>query len=159
MFTAKPLKRLIESFERLPGIGPKTAARLTFYLLHVPQEELDKFASALSNLKKEIISLKDFEKQVQKILDGFQKRLLEISKKFTLDNTYRVGSFSEFKEIIEKRGGFIRASWCGSNKCEKQIQEETKATIRCMLNEKNKSGKCIRCGKKAKFEVLFAKAY
>ncbi len=112
-----------------------------------------------SNLKKEIISLKDFEKQVQKILDGFQKRLLEISKKFTLDNTYRVGSFSEFKEIIEKRGGFIRASWCGSNKCEKQIQEETKATIRCMLNEKNKSGKCIRCGKKAKFEVLFAKAY
>lgn len=55
MNLAKPLKRLIESFERLPGIGPKTAARLTFYLLHVPQEELDRFAEALSNLKKETV--------------------------------------------------------------------------------------------------------
>jgi len=49
----KAIQNLIESFEKLPGIGPKTAARLTFYLLHVPQGELDKFASATQNLKKE----------------------------------------------------------------------------------------------------------
>ena len=48
----KAIQNLIESFERLPGIGPKTAQRLTFYLLHVPQGELDKFASAAQNLKK-----------------------------------------------------------------------------------------------------------
>ena len=51
MILAKPIKRLIEAFERLPGIGPKTAARLTFYLLHVPQSELDEFAEATKNLK------------------------------------------------------------------------------------------------------------
>ena len=39
----------------LPGIGPKTAQRLTFYLLHVPQGELDKFANATQNLKKETV--------------------------------------------------------------------------------------------------------
>jgi len=55
MNLAKPIKRLIESFERLPGIGPKTAARLTFYLLHVPQSELEEFAGALENLKKETV--------------------------------------------------------------------------------------------------------
>jgi recombination protein RecR len=48
----KPLLRLIESFQKLPGIGPKTAQRLTYYLLHVPQVELDSFARALSQLKK-----------------------------------------------------------------------------------------------------------
>jgi len=48
----KPLLRLIESFQKLPGIGPKTAQRLTYYLLHVPQAELDSFAKALSQLKK-----------------------------------------------------------------------------------------------------------
>lgn len=48
----KPIVEVSESFERLPGIGPKSAQRLTFYLLHVPQSELDKFASALTNLKK-----------------------------------------------------------------------------------------------------------
>lgn len=50
----KAIQNLIESFERLPGIGPKTAQRLTFYLLHVPQGELDKFASSVQNIKKEI---------------------------------------------------------------------------------------------------------
>jgi len=49
------LRSLIESFEKLPGIGPKTAQRLAFYLLHVPQEQLDEFAQAAENLKKNTV--------------------------------------------------------------------------------------------------------
>ena len=49
----KPLQKLTESFEKLPGIGPKTAQRLSFYLLHVPQIDLDEFSESLSNLKKD----------------------------------------------------------------------------------------------------------
>lgn len=48
----KSIQKVLESFEKLPGIGPKSAQRLTFYLLHVPQEQLEAFASALENLKK-----------------------------------------------------------------------------------------------------------
>jgi len=48
----KAIQNLIESFEKLPGIGQKTAQRLTFYLLHVPQGELDNFANSIQNLKK-----------------------------------------------------------------------------------------------------------
>ncbi len=55
MIIPKAIQNLIESFERLPGVGPKTAQRLTFYLLHVPQGELDKFANSLQNLKKDTI--------------------------------------------------------------------------------------------------------
>lgn len=55
MKIAKPLAALIDSFHKLPGIGPKTAQRLTFYLLHVPQAELDSFAEALVNLKKNTV--------------------------------------------------------------------------------------------------------
>lgn len=51
----KAIQNLIESFEKLPGIGPKTAQRLTFYLLHVPQSELDSFGDALVSLKKQTI--------------------------------------------------------------------------------------------------------
>jgi recombination protein RecR len=51
----KTINNLIESFEKLPGIGPKTAQRLTFYLLHVPQTELDRFAGSLSNLRKDTV--------------------------------------------------------------------------------------------------------
>jgi len=55
MRIAKPLLRLIEAFQRLPGIGPKTAQRLAYYLLHVPQSELEEFAESLSSLKKETV--------------------------------------------------------------------------------------------------------
>lgn len=51
MRVARAIKNLSEAFERLPGVGPKSAARLTYYLLHVPQSELDKFAGAISGLK------------------------------------------------------------------------------------------------------------
>lgn len=52
MRVPKAIERLIESFEKLPGIGPKTAQRLTFYLLHVPQAELDSFSEAVAGLKR-----------------------------------------------------------------------------------------------------------
>lgn len=55
MKVPKAIVDLVTQFERLPGIGPKTAQRLTFYLLHVPQSALDEFASALSSLKKQTV--------------------------------------------------------------------------------------------------------
>ncbi|HSW48008.1 MAG TPA: recombination mediator RecR [Candidatus Saccharimonadales bacterium] len=51
----KAITNLVESFERLPGVGPKTAQRLAFYLLHVPQGELDRFAMSVAELKKNTI--------------------------------------------------------------------------------------------------------
>jgi len=51
----RAIVKLIESFERLPGIGPKTAQRLAFYLLHVPQEELEQFADHLRALKSQTV--------------------------------------------------------------------------------------------------------
>jgi recombination protein RecR len=55
MKVPRALINLIESFQKLPGIGPKTAQRLAFYLLHVPQTELDDFSEAILNLKKNTI--------------------------------------------------------------------------------------------------------
>ena len=48
----KPLQNVIDAFERLPGIGSKSAQRLGFYLVNVPEYELTKFADALVELKR-----------------------------------------------------------------------------------------------------------
>jgi len=55
MVIPRSIKNLIEAFERLPGIGPKTAARLTFYLLHVPEAEVGRLAEAVGRLKKDTV--------------------------------------------------------------------------------------------------------
>lgn len=55
MKIARPISALIESFSKLPGVGPKSAQRLTYYLLHVPQIQLDEFADSISRLKKDTV--------------------------------------------------------------------------------------------------------
>lgn len=55
MKIARPIAALIESFQKLPGVGPKSAQRLTYYLLHVPQSQLDDFSESISRLKKDTI--------------------------------------------------------------------------------------------------------
>jgi recombination protein RecR len=50
----KPVARLIDEFSRLPGIGPKTASRLVFYLLRAPQEQVQSLADALRELRERI---------------------------------------------------------------------------------------------------------
>jgi recombination protein RecR len=52
--TPEPINRLIDAFSRLPGIGPKTASRLTFYLLRVADEQAQELADALRDLKERI---------------------------------------------------------------------------------------------------------
>ena len=51
---AKPLARLVGELEKLPGIGPKSAQRMAFYLLRVPKEEAGKLAEAILEVKERI---------------------------------------------------------------------------------------------------------
>jgi recombination protein RecR len=53
--TPEPVTRLIEAFAQLPGIGPKTASRLTFYLLRRPAEQAEALADAIRDLKQKTV--------------------------------------------------------------------------------------------------------
>jgi recombination protein RecR len=52
----EPVARLIEALQRLPGIGPKTAQRLTFFLLKRPAEEVRELTESLKAVKERIVS-------------------------------------------------------------------------------------------------------
>jgi recombination protein RecR len=53
--TVEPISRLIQEFNKLPGIGPKTASRLTFYLLRATEEQATALASAIVEVKEKTI--------------------------------------------------------------------------------------------------------
>ena len=52
--TAEPVARLIDEFNKLPGIGPKTAQRLTFYLLRMPADQARGLAEAILDVKERV---------------------------------------------------------------------------------------------------------
>ena len=98
--------------------------------------------------------------KVEGLLDSIQKNLYEKAKKELQNKTSGVKEYSEFKKIIENKGGFVKASWCGDQDCESKIKEETGATIRTIPFEKeNKLSSCIYCDKKAKNLANFARSY
>lgn len=51
----KVVQNAVEAFERLPGIGPKTAQRLTYHLLHAPKEEAEALARSALDLKEKTV--------------------------------------------------------------------------------------------------------
>jgi prolyl-tRNA synthetase len=64
---------------------------------------------------------------------------------------------------MEGDGAFVYAGWCGNGACEAAIKEETKATIRVLPDEEFRSAEapthCLKCGKEATAEALWAKSY
>lgn len=53
--TAKPITRVVDELSRLPGIGPKTAQRLTYFLLRAPAEQAESLAEAVLELKRNVV--------------------------------------------------------------------------------------------------------
>jgi len=64
---------------------------------------------------------------------------------------------------MDGEGAFVYAGWCGDPKCEAEIKEETKATIRVLPDAEFRTPdapkSCLKCGGKATEEALWAKAY
>ncbi|AUJ24487.1 recombination protein RecR [Virgibacillus dokdonensis] len=54
MYYPEPISKLIDSFTKLPGIGPKTAARLAFFVLNMQEDDVLDFANSLVNAKREL---------------------------------------------------------------------------------------------------------
>ncbi|WP_372756211.1 proline--tRNA ligase [Mariniflexile sp.] len=111
-------------------------------------------------LTKSVVSLDDLTITVENLLKEIQEALFKKALDFRDSHITEVNSFEEFKDVLEKKTGFISAHWDGTNETEEKIKELTKATIRCIpLEMKEEEGLCVYSGKPSKGRVLFAKAY
>jgi prolyl-tRNA synthetase len=111
-------------------------------------------------LEKEILRMTDIENKVQHLLDQIQQNLYDRAFDFRENNTFRVDSWEEFKDVLDNKGGFISAHWDGTSETEEKIKEETKATIRVIpLNNPKETGRCVYSGKPSSERVIFARAY
>lgn len=113
------------------------------------------------NLTKESINQSEVVDRVESLLKEIQDNLFQKALKHRTENTTKVESWNEFKDVLENKGGFILAHWDGSPETEDKIKNETKATIRLIPQEdKYKvSGKCVYSGEESNQIVVFAKSY
>jgi len=110
-------------------------------------------------LSKETLALDGIEDKIVALLDEIQTNIYQKALKFREENTFRVDTWEEFQEQIEK-GGFILAHWNGMDDTEEKIKAETKATIRCIpLDAAEESGTCVYSGEPSQKRVVFARSY
>ena len=113
------------------------------------------------NREKEQVSLGDLSAEwLRGKLEAMQGALLERARTFQVENTRSAKTYDEMKEILGKHGGFVRAYFEPGEDIEARIQNETKATVRCIpMEQPEKPGPCLVTGKETATEVLFAQAY
>ena len=110
-------------------------------------------------LEKQIEPLEGIAKFVKALLEDIQDNIYQKALKHRQEMTREVNSYEEFKVEIEK-GGFLMCHWDGTPETEEKIKNETKATIRCIPLEGDKTpGKCMVTGKPSKQRVIFARNY
>ena len=94
------------------------------------------------------------------MLDDIQLNMYNSANAFLQKNTIELDNYKELEEKLSKDNCFVKAYWDGSEESELKVKEDTKATIRCILEDvDNKKLKCIVSDQPAKHLVIFAKAY
>jgi prolyl-tRNA synthetase len=130
-------------------IGPKDVAKGTVVLARRDRPGRD---------GKSFVEQSGLARAVAEMLVDIQQSLYDRALAFRQARTREVNDDNEFKAAIEQ--GFASAHWCGDQKCEAQIKEQTKATIRCIpFAQAADAGKCILCGAASQERVIFARAY
>ena len=114
--------------------------------------------------EKKSVSLSTLGEDVAESLSAMQRDMLTSALDRREANSVRERiSYEQFKELMDGRGGFVYAGWCGDAGCEAAVKEETKATIRCLPDEEFRSAdsptSCLKCGRPSTDEALWAKAY
>ena len=110
-------------------------------------------------MTKETVSFDGIVETIQNLLKEIQDNIYQKALNFRLENTREVNTWEEFKEEI-KKPGFLLCHWDGTPETEEKIKAETKATIRCIPLEGDKTpGTCIYTGKPSAQRVIFAIAY
>ena len=107
-----------------------------------------------------IIPMDSIGETVKNALKNIQTETYESAVKFMNENTHDVATYDEFKELLPDQPGFYRVWWDGTSEDEAMIQEQTKATVRCLpLEQRKGTGSCFLTGRETSTTAILARAY
>lgn len=110
--------------------------------------------------EKTIVPIEEIPQQVPVLLETIQADMFRRAKEHLDTHIYDATDYDTFCKTVAEKPGFVRAMWCGDEACENKIKADTTATSRCIpFKQIRISDRCVCCGKPAKHEVIWAKAY
>ena len=109
-------------------------------------------------LEKSTMALDSLAENVKALLETIQKDMLESSRKRRDAKIVHADSLDGILKGVEGQN-FVKAGWCGCRECEDKVKETAAATARVMCDEEGVPERCAVCGKPAKHNVIFARAY
>lgn len=110
--------------------------------------------------EKASMAIEGIAAELQQLLNDMQENLYNTALERRTKRLFTVDTYDEFKEKLEKDGGFFLAHWDGTAETEEKVKQETQATIRCIpLDLPAEPGVCMVTGKPSRQRVVFAKAY
>jgi prolyl-tRNA synthetase len=135
--------------------------------MEIGPRDLDKNQAVLvrrDTREKRSVSLDTLGEDAAELLMKLQEDMLITARDRREQNSVRGGiTYDRFRELMDGDGGFVYAGWCGDPSCEEQIKNETKATIRVLPDEEFRSAEpptvCLKCGRPASAEAVWARAY
>ncbi|MBX4271574.1 proline--tRNA ligase [Clostridium estertheticum] len=110
--------------------------------------------------EKLFVPMDELESKIPELLIDIQKSLFEKASDAQNIRTFSAKTVEELKEILDKTLGFVNAPWCGDLACEEKVKEVAGASSRCMpFDQPEDAGVCLCCGKPAKTNVIWGRAY
>ncbi|MFQ1021575.1 proline--tRNA ligase [Tardisphaera saccharovorans] len=107
--------------------------------------------------EKSVVDVSDAAATVKSVLSNIQKSLYEKAKAKLVSMINEVSTLEELSEAVKNRRGFSVVNLCDERECEDKIYDTTGATVRCV--EEIAEGKCIVCGRPARYRAYVSKAY
>ena len=112
---------------------------------------------------KEFVGNEKIPDFVAHLLEDIQVGLFKRAKERLEAGISDARDTDDLKNLLDERGGFVRAAWCGDTRCEEAIKEESGASIRLIPFDDARlpeaRGECVLCGKPAKCTAYFARSY
>jgi prolyl-tRNA synthetase len=127
--------------------------------------------------EKESIAFADLPRRIPELLREIQDSLFERAKRTRDEHTQAIDDRAAFDRYFtpanaqkpEIHGGFALAHWCGQARCESELKDSLKVTIRCIpvygiadckaAERLEEQGSCVVCGEPSARRVVFAKSY
>ena len=111
-------------------------------------------------LEKETVPQEGLVERIEGLMSEIQQNIFSKALAYRESMITRVDTWEEFKEVLDKKGGFVLAHWDGTVETEVAIKDATKATIRCIpFDAPDEEGTCVFSGKPSHRRVLFARSY